>query len=102
MTERYIRLRQILGAPGKGHKYQAKLHVLDCETDIIKTYPHADIPIAGTSVRILSDPYPWEIQRPGCGCGWSTLSKRDLEEINSHTLNILVEGNNGADEKEAD
>ncbi len=74
MSNTYIRIRHIIGAPGKTHSYLAETYVLEVETNTVSRHPPREIKIDNTLVRLKEKDFPkWDLQR-------NTLSFYPLRE----------------------
>lgn len=95
----YIRVRNILGAPGQGHKYVSRNYVINTSTGELTSHPEKPISIKDTSVRIKEKNCPrWEIQDDSFGFGWMLLRDDKIETLNNKVLTDLVKGETNGDQ----
>ena len=92
----FIRVRHIIGAPGKKHKYASQGYVINTETNQLTLHPPQTISLASTNVRMREVDCPkWEIQQDGYGVGYLLLTAERLKAINNDILSQLIETNGG-------
>ena len=92
---KYIRVRKVLGAPGKVHRYLVQPFVIDTETGKVATHASKEIPIPETKVRMKENGSKWEIQKDGCGSSYFLLTQQDVTELNNQQLSELIQANGG-------
>lgn len=93
----YIRVRKVLGAPGKGHKYIVQPYVVIVATGEVKKHPTLSVSISGMSVRMGDNDSKWQIQEDGTGCSWRILTAERVAEINDPALTALFNTNETED-----
>lgn len=92
---KYIRVRKVLGAPGKVHRYLVQPFVIDTETGKVTPHTQKEIPISETKVRMKESGSKWEIQKEGCGNSYFLLTPQDVVEFNNQQLSELIQANGG-------
>lgn len=88
MSSTYIRIRHIIGAPGKTHSYLAETYVIEVETNKVTKHPPREIKIDDTLVRLKDKDCPkWDLQR-------NTLSFYPLRETDPEyaLFKVLIAG----------